>query len=188
MPARRSFNGWLNSGFKRLCAMLFAALLAPPAHAQFSNVRLYGNLNLDFELVNGRQPDGTNPTVNRISSNSSRFGIRGVEYLGAGNAAIFQIESNIQGDTGNPSSTGLASRETYVGLAGRLGNIQGRQVPDTVRRYADDLRQYTDADDVDPIDGGDLGAGSAAKGTGRLRRAARQLFALRDGESWWSGR
>jgi predicted porin len=104
--------------------MLFVALLAPPALAQFSNVSLYGNLNLDFEIVNGRQPDGTNPTVNRISSNSSRFGIRGVEYLGAGNAAIFQIESNIQGDTGNPSSTGLASRETYVGLQGEWGTFR----------------------------------------------------------------
>jgi predicted porin len=124
VPARRSSNGWLNSGFKRLCAMLFVALVAPPALAQFSNVSLYGNLNLDFELVNGRQPGGTNPTVNRISSNSSRFGIRGVEYLGAGNAAIFQIESNIQGDTGNPSSTGLASRETYVGLQGEWGTFR----------------------------------------------------------------
>jgi len=104
--------------------MFFAALVAPGAHAQFSNVRLYGNLNLDVELVSGRQPDGTNPTVNRISSNSSRFGIRGVEYLGAGNAAIFQIESSIQGDTGNAASSGIASRETYVGLQGDWGTFR----------------------------------------------------------------
>ena len=124
MPARRSFNGWLNSQFRVLAAMLLAVLPLPAAHAQFSSARLYGNVNLDFEIVNGRQPDGTNPTVNRVSSNSSRFGIRGVEYLGAGNVAIFQIESNIQADTGNAANSGLASRETFVGLQGDWGTVR----------------------------------------------------------------
>src|SRR5258708_25249609 len=107
-----------------MAALVFGMLAATHACAQFSNVRLYGNLNLDFELVNGRQPDGTNPTVNRVSSNSSRFGMRGVEYLGAGNAAIFQIESNVQADTGNAASSGLASRETFVGVQGDWGTFR----------------------------------------------------------------
>src|SRR5205814_6476573 len=107
-----------------MAALLFGTLAATHAYAQFSNVRLYGNLNLDFELVNGRQPDGANPTVNRVSSNSSRFGMRGVEYLGAGNAAIFQIESNVQADTGNTASSGLASRETFVGVQGDWGTFR----------------------------------------------------------------
>ena len=124
MPARRSLNRSLHLEGKALAALLFAALLAPAAHAQFENVRLYGNLNLDFELVNGRQPNGANPTVNRVSSNSSRFGIRGVEYLGAGNAAIFQIESNVQADTGNAASSGIAARETFVGLQGDWGTLR----------------------------------------------------------------
>ena len=104
--------------------MLLVMLMAPSAYAQFSNVRLYGNLNLNIEIINGQQPDGTNPTVNRISSNSSRFGMRGVEYLGAGNTAIFQIEQNIQGDTGNASSSGIANRETFVGLQGDWGTVR----------------------------------------------------------------
>ncbi len=124
MPARRSFKGRLSSEYKALSAVLFSVLVTPTAHAQFSNVRLYGNLNLDIEFVNGRQPDGSNPTVNRVSSNSSRFGIRGVEYLGAGNAAIFQIESNVQGDTGNASNSGIASRETFVGIQGAWGMVR----------------------------------------------------------------
>ncbi|MEO8738542.1 MAG: porin [Casimicrobiaceae bacterium] len=107
-----------------LGALLFAVLASQSAHAQFTNVRLYGNLNLDVELVNGRQPDGSNPTVNRISSNSSRFGVRGNEYLGAGNVAIFQIESNIQADTGNAASSGIASRETYLGIQGDWGLVR----------------------------------------------------------------
>ncbi len=124
MPAGQLPGGWLNAGCKALAALLLAVLVTPPAYGQFTNVRLYGNLNLDFELVNGRQPNGANPTVNRVSSNSSRFGIRGVEYLGAGNVAIFQIESHIQGDTGNPASTGIASRETYAGLQGDWGLVK----------------------------------------------------------------
>jgi predicted porin len=75
---------------KKLVAVAVAGVLGAPlaAHAQTANVTLYGRLNVDFEVVNGRQPDGTNPTVTRLSSNSSRFGMRGTEALGGGLNAI----------------------------------------------------------------------------------------------------
>ena len=98
-----------------------AIVLSPAAQAQIANVRLYGSLNLDVEFVSGRQADGTNPTVNRVSSNSSRLGIRGNEYLGRGQVAIFQIESSIQADTGGGT---LAGRETFVGLQGDWGTLK----------------------------------------------------------------
>jgi predicted porin len=98
-----------------------AAMLSPAAGAQIANVRLYGSLNLDIELVSGRQDDGTNPTVNRVSSNSSRFGVRGNEYLGGGQVAIFQIESSINGDT---NAGNLGGRETFVGLQGDWGTLK----------------------------------------------------------------
>src|SRR5438552_3367019 len=63
----------------------------------------------------------TNPTVNRVSSNSSRFGMRGTESLGGGLNAVFQIEQNVSGDTGNAASSSLGSRETFVGLQGSWG-------------------------------------------------------------------
>jgi len=63
----------------------------------------------------------TNPTTNRVSSNSSRFGMRGTESLGGGLNAVFQIESNVSGDTANSSASGIASRETFVGLQGNWG-------------------------------------------------------------------
>ena len=63
----------------------------------------------------------TNPHVLRLSSNSSRFGMRGTESLGGGLNAIFQVESNVSWDTGNSSSSGIASRETFVGLQGSWG-------------------------------------------------------------------
>jgi predicted porin len=107
----------------RLTTLLLvgSAALSPVAHAQFVNVSLYGNLNLDLELVNGTQSDGGNPSVVRVSSNSSRFGLRGHEYLGHGQVAIFQLESSVLGDTGGSA---LASRETWVGLQGDWGTLK----------------------------------------------------------------
>jgi len=111
---------------KKLVAVAVAGLLAAPlaAQAQNANVTLYGRLNIDFEVVNGRQADGTNPNVTRLSSNSSRLGVRGTEALGGGLNAIFQIEQNVSGDTGNSSSSGFASRETFVGLQGTWGTFK----------------------------------------------------------------
>jgi predicted porin len=65
----------------------------------------------------------SDPTVTRVSSNSSRLGVRGTESLGGGLNAIFQIEQNINVDSGNSSSSGLASRETFVGLQGSWGRF-----------------------------------------------------------------
>jgi len=111
---------------KKLVALAVAGAFALPlaAQAQTANVTLYGRLNGDLEFIRGQQADGSNPTVNRFSSNSSRLGVRGVESLGGGLSAIFQIESNIQLDTGNASNSGLASRETFVGLQGPWGTFQ----------------------------------------------------------------
>src|SRR6266700_3065654 len=117
---------------KKLVAVAIAGAFASPlaVQAQTANVTLYGRLNMDLEFVNGRTcaaapvcPPGTtsNPTVNRVSSNSSRIGVRGTESLGGGLNAIFQIESNVSGDTGNAASSSLASRETFVGLQGSWG-------------------------------------------------------------------
>src|SRR5216117_1039219 len=108
---------------KKLVALAVAGAFALPlaAQAQTANVTLYGRLNMDLEFVKGQQNDGSNPTVNRVSSNSSRFGMRGTESLGGGLNAIFQIEQNVSGDTGNAASSSLGSRETFVGLQGSWG-------------------------------------------------------------------
>jgi len=109
---------------RRLATLMFAvagAAAATPAHAQLANFKLYGSLNLDWELISGRQSDGTNPTVNRVSSNSSRFGLRGAEYIGGGWNAIYQLESSVQADTGGSS---LGTRETFFGLQGEWGTVK----------------------------------------------------------------
>ena len=48
---------------KKLVAVAVAGVLGVPlaAHAQTANVTLYGRMNLDFEMMNGKQADGTQP-------------------------------------------------------------------------------------------------------------------------------
>src|SRR6476469_10275210 len=102
---------------KKLVAVAVAGVLAAPlaAQAQTANVTLYGRLNLTMEAVKGNAPDPNPPvsvanrTVYRVSSNSSRLGVRGSEALGGGLSAIFQIESNVSADTGGGL---LGTRET----------------------------------------------------------------------------
>jgi predicted porin len=125
---------------KKLVAVAVAGVLgAPLAQAQTANVTLYGRVNLDVEFVKGsvyntnaQQPATcvkalnfncltSNPTVYRMGTNSSRFGLRGTESLGGGLNAIFQIESSI-----NPAQSGgtLAGRESFVGLQGGWGTFK----------------------------------------------------------------
>ncbi len=116
---------------KKLVAVAVAGLLAAPfaAQAQTANVTLYGRLNVTMEAVSGAKVDPNLPvtagpvnrTVYRVSSNSSRLGVKGAESLGGGLSAIFQIESNVSADTGGGL---LASRDTYVGLQGSWGTFK----------------------------------------------------------------
>src|SRR6476646_2969310 len=131
---------------KKLVAVAIAGLLAAPlAQAQTANVTLYGRLNMDFEFVNGKyinpypgitQPatctvghnagtvDGcntVNPTQFRVSSNSSRFGLRGTESLGGGLNAVFQIESSVSPDSGTGT---LAGRDSFLGFQGGFGLVR----------------------------------------------------------------
>ena len=112
----------------KLVAVVVASLLASPlARAQIANVTLYGRLNLNMEVVSGKQSgpgcpaDCPNPNQYRVSSNASMFGIRGAEPLGGGVNAIFQLENKVFADN---SGGVLAGRESYLGLQGPWGTAK----------------------------------------------------------------
>ena len=109
---------------KKLVAVAVAGLLAAPlAQAQTANVTLYGRVNIDMEIVSGRLTNNTDPNVYRVTSNSSRFGLRGTESLGGGLNAIFQIENgSIRPTTGDGGN--LAGRDSFVGLSGAWGTFK----------------------------------------------------------------
>ena len=103
-----------------ICAVALAFALPCSAFGQETSVVLYGRLNLstDFlsqNIIAGRQH------LYAVSSNSSRFGIRGSESLGSGLSAIFQLENSLNVDAGSGT---LVGRGSWVGLRSTtLGTI-----------------------------------------------------------------
>lgn len=95
---------------KSVLALAALSALAGVAHAQ-SSVTLYGRVDLAFSKRAGYQNQGINDT------NNSRIGFKGVEDLGGGLKAIFNLESGLTPDTGNQAQTGVFfNRRAVVGL------------------------------------------------------------------------
>lgn len=114
---------------KKIIALAIAGL-SGAAFAQ-SNVTVYGVVDLTFENV--KTSDATNAAAatarpnniasyNRVSSNSSYVGFKGVEDLGNGLKAKFVYESGFNAD----NNTGLTGgRDSYVGLdSSTFGGVQ----------------------------------------------------------------
>jgi predicted porin len=86
--------------------------------AQGSSVTIYGVV--DMGIV--RESGGAGGSVWKATSgiqNGSRYGFRGVEDLGGGLSAVFQLEGGLLIDTGGFAQGGLAwGRQAYVGFTG----------------------------------------------------------------------
>lgn len=123
---------------KKVIALAVAALASSAAFAQ-TNVTVYGVADASFENI--RATGATDLTTvaatnasqeansrNRITSNSSYIGFKGVEDLGNGLKAVFQIETQLALDNANDASAGtransLANRDSYVAVAGNFGTV-----------------------------------------------------------------
>jgi predicted porin len=126
---------------KKVFALALAAGLVAPlsAFADSANVNFYGVLDADVEHVRNSLPGtATFPTSrNRVTSNASRFGLKGSDDLGNGLEGIFQIESrvNLAGNetaagtsaTGGATSTNVGVfngvRNSNLGLKGNFGTV-----------------------------------------------------------------
>jgi predicted porin len=104
------------------CAGL--AGFAATAHAQ-SSVTLYGIVDAGVEYVNHASKDGGATRLVSGGKNTSRWGLRGVEDLGGGLKAVFQLESGINIANGQfDDSTGaIFDRRATIGLKNRFGQI-----------------------------------------------------------------
>lgn len=112
-------------------AMATLGMIAGTASAQ-SSVTLYGVADVGIEyLSNVPSANGGASQVRMASGNmsTSRWGIRGVEDLGGGLKAIFDLESGISLDTGAQNNrTRLFDRTSIVGLSSKYGTVTlGRQ-------------------------------------------------------------
>lgn len=107
---------------KKLIALAIAGLASGAAFAQ-SNVTVYGVMDATYDYAGASKSSAAASIKNdgRVSANSSYLGFKGVEDLGNGLKAAFQIEGGLSNDSG-AGWTGT-SRDTYVGLTGGFGTV-----------------------------------------------------------------
>ncbi|MEW6118461.1 MAG: porin [Pseudomonadota bacterium] len=103
---------------KSLIALAVAGTFAAPAFAATSNVDVYGVLNLSVSSIDSDVSGEDRSTS--VSSNASRFGVKGSEDLGGGMKALWQIETTVNGEEGGGFGSG---RNTFVGLGGGFGTV-----------------------------------------------------------------
>ena len=103
-------------------SLIVAALATVAAGTSFaqSSVTIYGRLNDSIE----RQKTGDDSkTV--LQNNASRIGFKGVEDLGGGLKAGFQLEHGFNADTGTQSQTAFWARQSEVFLqSSTLGTLR----------------------------------------------------------------
>jgi predicted porin len=109
------------------------ACIATSAHAQ-SSVTLYGILDEGFDYTSNV---GGNHVYELTSGYAagSRWGMRGVEDLGGGTKAVFQLESGVNLSNGAAGQGGrMFGRQAYVGVSDdRFGSLKlGRQYDSVV--------------------------------------------------------
>ena len=127
---------------KNLSLALMAVGLAGAAQAQ-SSVTLYGSFDQYFNHMSSSSGTKLN-TLQDGKDLRSRIGFRGVEDLGGGLSAKFQMEMGINGASGaTADSTRAFDRQTWVGLASKdWGEVRlGRQ--NTAIFYRGDYIDYS---------------------------------------------
>ena len=134
---------------KRIISGAGLALICCAAHAQ-SSVTLYGLIDEAVRF----QTSGAGNTfgMNEGAVNGNRFGLKGVEELGGGTRAIFQLESGFNIATGkSDQQSQLFGRFAWVGLQNdTFGTLKaGRQYGGIYNFYAFNF---------DPIGGGNINA------------------------------
>ncbi|MFG6448030.1 porin [Roseateles sp. BYS180W] len=118
---------------KKLAIAAAVAALAAPAFAQ-SSVTLWGRVNTSVES----QKEGTGDRKVVVQDNRSRLGLKGVEDLGGGLKASFELEHGFDADTGKQTNTAFWNRQASIQLAGDFGAVRlGRWTPGSYFATAD---------------------------------------------------
>jgi len=111
---------------KLIAAALFASF--PLIAAAQSSVTIYGIADAGIERRDTGAANGTSTAVASGNQSSSRIGFRGIEDLGNGLKATFNLEAAVAVDTGAHDQSSLFSRRAVVGLQGAFGQINiGRE-------------------------------------------------------------
>lgn len=150
---------------KSLLALAVLGAFAGAASAQ-SSVTVYGIVDLGFQSADDGNPDGRTNGIASGGQSASRIGFKGVEDLGGGLAATFNLEATIAADTGSAFSTsttntglnagytsgsGGFNRISTVGLQGAFGSVNlGRQTS-AIKDAYDQIDPFGDGGNIAPI-------------------------------------
>lgn len=116
---------------RTLASVLAALSTAGVAHASTSSVMLYGLIDLGLSYERQQQGSGASSRIGMKdgTQSGSRWGLRGVEDLGNGYSAIFQLESGFHASNGTQGQGRQFGRWAYLGLTGGFGELRaGRQL------------------------------------------------------------
>ena len=144
------------------CKLLAAALLAtvPFLASAQSSVVIYGVVDAALAKEDTGAPGGSRTVVNSGNQSTSRFGFRGVEDLGNGLKATFNLEAGVAIDSGAGDSV-LFGRRSVVGLAGSFGAVN-------IGREYTPIADVANASDINGQ--GFYGTNLNSFGSGRLTR------------------
>lgn len=112
---------------KLMVLAVAAAVAAPVAYAQSSNVSIYGRANLGLDTYSATGATAGSAfdykSRNRIYDAGSRLGFQGSENLGGGLKAIFLIESGVNFDTGGATGQSGSPNANTGTLSSRVGHV-----------------------------------------------------------------
>src|SRR3569833_1007755 len=116
-------------------AMSLAASVAAEA-----GVEIYGKARVSLDYINNNDPDPTHEdsTVS-LGSNVSRLGFKGDEDLGNGLGLLWQLETQVDIDTGTAFQS---PRNTYVGVSGGRNETAYRIVSNRLDVFGDTKADY----------------------------------------------
>ena len=105
---------------KKLIAIAIAGAMAAPFAANAGEATLYGKMHVSVDQFDNDNSNAAEDSGTGLSSNSSRWGIKGAEDLGGGMKAIWQVETGVNLTDGNGGGN-MANRNSFAGLAGGFG-------------------------------------------------------------------
>lgn len=107
---------------KKLIALAVGAAVVAPTVTMATEITIYGRAHVSADLLD----DGADYSEVNLSSNASRLGFKGERQINPNLKAFFQIEQQINFASGSSDggSVDLATRNTFVGLAGNFGKVQ----------------------------------------------------------------
>jgi predicted porin len=124
---------------RKVLALAAAAALAAPAvasAAEFTGPKIYGRIHVSLN-----QMDNGPESVLNLSDNSSRLGVKGDMAIAEGLKAFYQMEAGFEADDGGGE---LASRNTFIGLAGAFGSLQAGQFDTLIKAIGSKVNLFGD--------------------------------------------